>query len=117
MADEMREEDDELLMEMANIHKENYRGMPANMWFFEKFSRHTPMVKIQRDHKNRMNRHNTFSMTISPNPEICAGDAWGLTAGAVEWFARFIQRNYDVLKGHWNETIDSIRAGQMLRSL
>ena len=114
IADEMRAEEGELLMEMANIHKMNYRGMPANMWFFEAFPRHTPRVKIQRDHQNQMNKKNTFSMTISQNPEICAGDSGELDAKDVAWFVSFIQRNYDVLMGHWNGTIDSIHAGQML---
>ena len=115
IAQEMRIEDGEVLMEMSNIHKVNYRGMPANMWFFEKFPRHTPRVKIQRNHQNRMDKNNTFSMTISPNPEICAGDSGELGADDIAWFVRFIQRNYDVLMGHWNGTIDSIHAGAMLQ--
>lgn len=63
-----------------------------------------PRIKVQNV-KGDKTVDDTFSLSISKNPEILAGKR-KLSNDEYKEIVKFVSDNYDVLMKHWNQEID-----------
>jgi hypothetical protein len=103
--------EEEMLWEMANFRTKT-TGLPMIVYISTcevegKKLKHSPRVKIARTYSTKFNPFDTFSISISNNPEIVSGDKGEIKNSDLEKCQEFILKNKDVLMAFWDGEYDS----------
>ena len=92
---------------MANIRSKS-SGLPMLIWVSEKNANHGPRIKVARDYRIRAGSSDTFSVSISKNPSIVAGDSGQIKELDLKKVYKWITLNKIILMKYWNFEIDTI---------
>jgi hypothetical protein len=96
--------DPEDLFEMANL-RPKYTGLPMVIWVSERGrTQHGPRIKVSRVRGDKIDPHNTVTMTIEDNPQVIGE---GISGKDLVVLRRFIRSNKHVLLSYWNREIDT----------
>jgi hypothetical protein len=99
----MDEEEDFFLM--ANLRQKT-TGLPMVIWVSEHGdAKHGARIKVSTHHSEKINIHETVSISIAESPEIVAGQ--GLNNRDLQLVAEFIGLNKPLLLDYWNSEIDT----------
>lgn len=103
--------EEEMLWEMANFRTKT-TGLPMIIYISTcevegKKLNHSPRVKFARSYGTKFNPFDTFSVTISKNPEIVGGDKGDIKGSDVEKCKEFIIKNKEVLMAFWDGEYDT----------
>ena len=96
----------DIVKEMANIPKDEYRKLPVNMWIEANHnkSKHGPIVKIQNNKSTNVQSDEFISISISKTPKVKAGKS-KLKAKDLNFMLKVVADNYDLLIDHYNGKI------------
>ena len=75
------------------------------VWVSEKRASHAARIKVSRSYNLRVMVGDIFSVLISDNPEIVAGDVGKITPDDQKKVFDWIVLNKDVLMKYWNSEI------------
>ena len=70
---------------------------------------HGPRIKVMRTYNNKMDKNDLFSVSISENPKIVAGDQGDIKNSDLKKIFSFIKDNYKTLMKLWNEEYDDMQ--------
>lgn len=98
----------EPILRMANLYPKRTH-LPVVIWVdnlgsARKGKHNEPRIKVQNV-KDDKAVDDTFSLSISKNPEILSGKR-KLSNDDYKEIVKFVSDNYDVLMKHWNQEID-----------
>ncbi len=97
--------EEKLMFEMANISS-NKTGLPVIVWVSEKRGNHGARIKVSNRYNNKFRIENTFSITISDNPEI-SGDIDEIKNKDIDLIKEWILLNKEMLLKYWNKEIST----------
>jgi len=103
------------LSEMANIRPKN-SGLSMCIYVSDKDnvkSQHSARIKVSKNYGDKISKNNTFSITISDNPEV-VGNTGDIKEKDINELKQFIIKNKELLLNYWNLKID---IGDVLSSL
>lgn len=92
---------------MAHFLHSCHRGLPSNIWVSEKDADHEPRITVQRSKGARLQRNNTFGMTISDSPSAIGDVGSDLSSEDIATLKNFVLRNKDLLLAYWNGELDT----------
>ena len=92
---------------MAHFLHSCHRGLPSNIWISEKDADHEPRITIQRSKGARLQRNDTFGMTISDSPSAIGDVGSDLSSEDIATLKNFVLRNKDPLLAYWNGELDT----------
>jgi len=110
---------EQMLMEMSNLRYKT-TGLPVIIFVSSgytegKMLQHSPRIKVSKTYSEKMNPFDTFSVTISKNPEVI-GDHQ-IKSKDLNKIKEFVKENYDVLIEYWEgeiETLDMLHSIQKI---
>ncbi|MBN2652605.1 MAG: hypothetical protein JXR63_09490 [Spirochaetales bacterium] len=96
-------EEKEQLWEMANLRPVE-TGLPMVIWVSPATGReqHSPRIKVQSVHGDRLSPDRLCSVSISLDPKLVAGS---LSAGDCQIVFSFVKKNYELLMQYWRSEI------------
>lgn len=98
-----------MLFEMANFRPKS-TGLKTTIFISSgyvagKKLNHGPRIKVSRTYSEKMNPLDTFSVTISDNPEVIGAN--NLKSEDIEQIKEFIILNKEVLLAYWEGEYDT----------
>ncbi len=91
----------EFLFEMANYY-EDVTGLPMVIWVGSKSkAKHGPRIKVQRNYIQRMDSSDLFTVSISDDPQIVAGNKGSITTDDLGKVFKWVIVNKDILLQLW----------------
>jgi len=108
---------EDMLCEMANFLHSRHKELPSNIWVSVKNASHGPRIKIQRNKGERMQIDDTFSMTISDEPNTIGEVGSDLSTKDIAYFKNFVLKNKDTLLAYWDGELDTSDLTDRLESL
>ena len=108
------------LFEMANLRKKD-TGLPVNIYVSSGdviSRRHGPRIKVMYDTGDKFNHYKTVSVILKK--DITDDDVVGyerLPSSILNPVRDYINLNYDILMGYWNDDISTLELGTLLKKL
>lgn len=102
------------LFEFSNLIQAD-AGLPMIVWVSVKLHSAGARVKVQKDDSTRINPNNTFSVSISDEPRIVAGEY--NDNKNLELLCKWIKLNKDVLLNYWNFEISTKEMLEKIKSI
>ena len=108
--------DEEPIFGMANLYPKR-TGLPVLIWvdnlgYARNVKHNIPRLKVQNVKGDRA-VDDSFSVSISKDPEVLAGEN-KLSKKDWEEVRSFIIENYDIFIDHWNQAIDEDEMKELL---
>lgn len=97
-------ETQDTLFEMANFGTKT-TGLPMIVYVSEKKASHAARIKVSRTYNHRVLIGDTFSISISDNPKIVAGDEGKITSSDLKKVFDWIILNKETLLKYWNNEL------------
>ena len=95
---------EEDLFELANMGQQD-TGLPMIVWISEKRASHGPRVKVSRTYNHRAIAGDTFSIDVSDEPKIVAGDRGDITTEDLQKAFDWVVLNKNLLLQYWKGDI------------
>ena len=92
---------DDGLFEMSN-YGTKVTGLPMVIWAGAPTDQHGPSIKVQKTYNQKMDPYNMFSVSISNNPKIEAGDQGDISNSDLQKVYKWIRLNKAPLMRLWN---------------
>lgn len=113
--------EEEHLFEMSNLSK-NTTGLDRTIWVSVKIHSSGPRIKVNYDNSLSFNTSNNFSVSISENPRVVAGDTEEnvikkIGKNSLEDIFDWIKLNKTALEKYWNFQIDTLELLRTLKTL
>ncbi len=95
---------EDMLSEMANL-RQKATGLPVNIWISSKEPSHGPRIKVQNNYLLNLQASNFFSVSISDEPKVVAGDIGNLSSKDLQSVYKWVILYKDDLLDVWNGTL------------
>ena len=102
-AEEIFEEDKNLLFELANL-RTKITGLPILIWVSEKKGKHEARIKVANNSEKWTD--DTFSLSISDEPKVIAGEC-KLPTKDLEKVKCFVKKHKKTLLDYWEREIST----------
>lgn len=96
--------DEDALFEMASFGTKT-TGLPMIVWVTEKKPLHTAWIKVARNYNQRILIEDTFTVLISDEPKVIAGDEGEITTVDLKKIFDWVNLNKGYLLKYWNHEI------------
>lgn len=101
---EFKQYEEDAMFEMANFGTKT-TGLPMIIWVSEKRASHAARIKVARTYDTKVQIGNTFSVLISINPKIVAGDKGDISPNDLKEVYNWVILNRELLLKYWNHEL------------